>query len=59
MYAQWCSAEDYRAMLMDPSLPAFFEEVRTVATFEPRTYEIARTARPVGGRNANQRTCTA
>ncbi len=49
MYAQWRSAEDYRAMRQDPGPLPFLEEALTIAKFEPGTYEIARTFLPIDG----------
>jgi len=48
MYAQWRSVEDYEAMRQDPGPLPFLEEALTIATFEPRMYEIVRTFSPVG-----------
>src|SRR6266403_5141637 len=48
MYAQWRSAEDYRAMRQDPGPLPFLEEALTIAKFEPGMYEIVRTFRPAG-----------
>ena len=47
MYAQWRSVEDYEAMRQDPGPLPFLEEALTIATFEPRIYEIVRTFSPV------------
>lgn len=49
MYAQWRSAEDYRAMRQDPGPLPFLEEALTIAKFEPGTYEIAQTFLPIDG----------
>jgi quinol monooxygenase YgiN len=46
MYAQWRSAEDYRAMRQDPGPRLFLDEALTIAKFEPGIYEIVRTFRP-------------
>jgi quinol monooxygenase YgiN len=48
MYAQWRSVEDYEAMRRDPGPLPFLDEALTIATFEPRMYEIVRTFSPVG-----------
>ena len=48
MYAQWRSVEDYEAMRRDPGPLPFLEEALTIATFEPRMYEIVRTFSPAG-----------
>ncbi len=49
MYAQWRSVEDYQAMRQDPGPLALLEEVRTIARFEPGTYEIVQTFRRADG----------
>ena len=48
MYARWRSVADYEAMRRDPGPLPFLEEALTIATFEPRMYEIVRTFAPVG-----------
>jgi quinol monooxygenase YgiN len=47
MYAQWQSVSEYQAMREDPGLRAFFEEVLSIAEFEPGAYEVVRTFAPV------------
>ena len=48
MYAQWASAEDYRAMREDPTPLPYLQEALTIATFEPAMYEVVRTFMPRG-----------
>jgi len=40
MYAQWRSAEDYRAMREDPGPRPYLEQALALAKFEPGVYEV-------------------
>lgn len=46
MYAQWRSADEYKAMRESPGPPPFLQEALTIATFEPGMYEIVRIFEP-------------
>jgi quinol monooxygenase YgiN len=50
MYSQWRSVEDYQAMRQDPTPLPFFQEILTIATFEPGTYEVVQTFLPAADR---------
>jgi quinol monooxygenase YgiN len=40
MYSQWRSIADYEAMRNDPRPRPYFEQVLSMASFEPGSYEV-------------------
>jgi quinol monooxygenase YgiN len=47
MYAQWRSAEDYRAMRKNSAALPYMEQALTLAKFESGMYEVVETFRPL------------
>ncbi|SDL88685.1 antibiotic biosynthesis monooxygenase family protein [Sediminibacillus halophilus] len=43
MYAQWKSEEEYNAMRRDPKPLPYFQEILTLAKFDPGMYEVVKT----------------